>query len=245
VDNALPPGSAEMPRRERPVITILSLLLVFAPVAVAMLRAAATGMDALALAAVPLSCLLAWLALRLRGLGWSDLGLRRGVSLLRLLITVPLATVTLLLLTVVLGSLLAWATGLQPDLSHFAYLRGNLPALLGWLLIVWTVAAFGEEMLLRGFLLNALLDLLRSRAGHAGAWALALMLTAIVTGAAHAYQGIAGVVLSGLIGLGFSLVYLATRRNLWAPILTHGLYDTVGFLVLFANLAATASADAA
>ena len=42
-------------------------------------------------------------------------------------------------------------------------------------------------------------------------------------------------VLTTLIGLGFGLVYFVGQRNLWAPILTHGGYDTVALLVVFSN----------
>jgi membrane protease YdiL (CAAX protease family) len=38
---------------------------------------------------------------------------------------------------------------------------------------------------------------------------------------------------TGISGLVFGVLYLATGRNLWAPILAHGIYDTVGFLLIF------------
>ncbi len=40
---------------------------------------------------------------------------------------------------------------LQPlDISSFEVLRGNVSALLGGLVVVWTVAAFGEELVVAG-----------------------------------------------------------------------------------------------
>jgi membrane protease YdiL (CAAX protease family) len=230
------PMAFATPRGQSSGMIVMSLLVVFLPLPLAMSLAAWTQMDALALAGIPTSLGLAWLALRLRGAGWADVGLRRGVSLVRLLITVPLATIALMVLTILLGSLLASATGQTPDLSRFESLNGNMMALMSWLAIVWTIAAFGEEMLFRGLLLNSLFDLFRTHARRGWAWVLALLLTAAVFGAAHAYQGVAGVLLSGFIGLGFGVVYVTTRRNLWAAILTHGLYDTVGFVILFISL---------
>jgi membrane protease YdiL (CAAX protease family) len=38
---------------------------------------------------------------------------------------------------------------------------------------------------------------------------------------------------TGISGLVFGILYLATKRNLWTAILAHGAYDTVGFLLIF------------
>ena len=45
-------------------------------------------------------------------------------------------------------------TGETADLSSFRSLVGNLPATLGMLALVWTLAAFGEEMAYRGYVLE-------------------------------------------------------------------------------------------
>jgi membrane protease YdiL (CAAX protease family) len=37
-------------------------------------------------------------------------------------------------------------------------------------------------------------------------------------------------------GLVLGLLYLHARRNLWLPILTHGIIDTVGILLIFFKL---------
>ncbi len=43
-------------------------------------------------------------------------------------------------------------------------------------------------------------------------------------------------ILTGIIGFCFGLIYLGSKRNLWPSILTHELYDTVAFLLLFFGL---------
>jgi membrane protease YdiL (CAAX protease family) len=126
--------------------------------------------------------------------------------------------------------------GVAPlDFSQFEFLRGNFAGLVMMLAVAWAVGAFGEE-LLRGVLLNALADLLRPHAGSRLAWAVAILVTSIAFGAGHAYYGVAGAVIAGFLAAGFGLVYLIARRNLWAPILTHGLFDTVGFIALYLML---------
>jgi CAAX protease family protein len=52
-------------------------------------------------------------------------------------------------------------------------------------------------------------------------------------GLAHAYQGVSGMVATGLTGLLFAGVYLATGRNLWAAIIAHGSLDTTGFVLMY------------
>jgi membrane protease YdiL (CAAX protease family) len=101
---------------------------------------------------------------------------------------------------------------------------------LGNLAIVWIFAAFGEEIGYRGYLLTRAADLgNRSRLAYAAA----MIYVAVLFGFGHFYKGPAGVVDSTYSGLVLGGVYLLSGRNLWAPILTHGISDTFAILVLF------------
>jgi len=124
---------------------------------------------------------------------------------------------------------IARVTGKLPDVSLFAPLAGNVHFLLISLAVAWTLAAFGEEFVYRGYLLTRIARVL----GDAPrAWLGALTVTSIVFGAGHAYQGVSGMITAGLGGFAFGLLYLATGRNLWVPVIAHGTMDTVGFLLL-------------
>ena len=68
------------------------------------------------------------------------------------------------------------------------------------------------------------------------AFAVAALLQAGLFGLAHAYQGPAGMVSSGFIGLALAVIYLSTKRNLWIPIFAHGLIDTIGLTLLWAGV---------
>ena len=124
-------------------------------------------------------------------------------------------------------------TGQPIDRSPFDVLRGNVPALIFGLLVVWTLAAFGEELIFRGYLMNTIARILGHRKGS---WVMACLINSILFGLGHTYQGISGVILLGIVGLLYALFYLGSGRNLWVPILIHGLYDTSAFLVIFFNL---------
>ena len=178
--------------------------------------------------------LVAWASLHLRHMRWRDVGLKRPERWLRILGLALLIGVAYQGLDIFLiAPLLQGLTGEVIDLSQFDFLRGNLLALLAFLAASWTVAAFIEEMFFRGYLLNRFMDVTnKERLGVA----LGLIGNALVFGIAHAYQGITGVVDTLLAGLVLSTLYLLTRRNLWLPILTHGVIDTVGFLLIYAGL---------
>jgi hypothetical protein len=91
----------------------------------------------------------------------------------------------------------------------------ELPAFLG----VSLTAGFCEELLFRGFLIWVLQPLV-------GLW-LAAALSALLFGVAHAYQGLAGIIRTGLFGLVFTAIVLLTR-SLWPAIVLHVVVDAIG-----------------
>jgi membrane protease YdiL (CAAX protease family) len=71
-------------------------------------------------------------------------------------------------------------------------------------------------------------------AGDAGyGTILAVVLSVVPFGIAHLYQGWAGVLSTGMMGLCFALIFVRNRTNLWIPILAHGFANTVGVTVIF------------
>ena len=177
----------------------------------------------------PFLFLLAWISLRLRGLRWRDVGLLRFSNWRTTLLLGVGGGILMELIELFLSQpLLIRLTGKQPDLSDFYALRGNLKLTGLALALTWTLAAFGEEMVWRGYLMNRVADLgNRSRL----AWAASLVLVNVGFGFAHSYQGITGIIDEGFMGLLLGLLYLAT--NLSVPIVAHGVADTIDVLLLF------------
>ena len=121
-------------------------------------------------------------------------------------------------------------TGTTQDLSAFADLQGNLPGLLILLALTWSLAAFGEEVVYRGFLQRRVFDLLgTSTLGVA----MAIGFSSILFGVAHMEQGVVGVVLTFLDAVFFSLLKLRYSGNLWASILAHGFSNTLGLVAFY------------
>jgi membrane protease YdiL (CAAX protease family) len=183
-----------------------------------------------------LAVLLATLLLRWRGNSWSRLGFRRPARMgSALLWTVALFLASMLIVPPVVTVISDALNFPAQHLDVFARLRGN-PALYLVLLIPvsWGSAAFGEELICRGFILRRLCDAL---GGGRGAQLGAVLGQAALFGCAHAYLGPRGMLNAGALGLLAGLCYLMNGRNLWPLILAHGLVDTVGMTVLFLGLA--------
>jgi membrane protease YdiL (CAAX protease family) len=61
----------------------------------------------------------------------------------------------------------------------------------------------------------------------------AMVCVAVLFGFGHYYKGPAGVLDSTYSGLVLGTLYLLSGRNLWAPILAHGMSDTFAVLAVY------------
>jgi uncharacterized protein len=167
---------------------------------------------------------------RLRDGGWSGLGFQRPPSWPRV-IAIALGAVVLRLGT---GALIEWALrDVWPPVaapSGADAITGSLRTALLVLLLVWTFAAFGEEIAYRGYLMGRAADV---GGGTPAAWWTAMVLAAVLFGIGHFYKGPTGIIDSGVAGLILGAAYLASGRILWTSVLAHGLIDTVGVVALY------------
>lgn len=170
-----------------------------------------------------------WVVSKIRGSTWSDFGLARPKSWgLTVLMGIGV-TVVMVVLFMLLMPLLTSAFPIpQVDNSRFDILRGNLPNLILNVVAAWFTAAFLEELLWRGYLMNRLVDLQGKKTKLA--WVIALVGSAIIFGLAHAYQGLGGVIKITVVGLLFGAAFLIVRRSLWPVIIMHALLDTISFV---------------
>ncbi|HEY8004901.1 MAG TPA: CPBP family intramembrane glutamic endopeptidase [Phenylobacterium sp.] len=182
---------------------------------------------------VPVLVVLALVSVRLREKRWSALGFRRPSSW-RLVVLLAVGFVVV-----------RWTAGLvlEPIAAHVwppivgpkgvDKIVGNPLAALAALGIVWTFAAFGEEIGYRGYIMKRAAD-----AGGASrvAWVGALAASAVLFGYGHFYKGPAGVLDSGIAGLLMGAVFLLSGRCLWTCILAHWLSDTLAVVLTYFGL---------
>jgi membrane protease YdiL (CAAX protease family) len=171
------------------------------------------------------------LSVRLRDGSWSAIGFKLPESWMRVaLIALGAAAARISLGDFVIEPLTGkfWPAPVVPAMAN--EIAGN-PKVAGLaLLIVWTFAAFGEEISYRGYLLKRGAD---AGGGSTAANWIAMLLVSILFGYGHYYKGTSGVIDSGVAGLILGSAYLLSGRNLWVPILAHGFIDTFGVTAAF------------
>ena len=179
----------------------------------------------------PYIFLLGWASLRLRGMGWKDVGFARPRSwgkafLVGVVVGVSMEGMELF----VTQPLLARWMGKMPDLSDFADMVGNLKMFLLWVVLVWVLGVLGEEIDYRGYLMNRVAGVFRDTKA---AWAVSLILVSVVFGCGHLDQGATGMIENVWNGLLLGALYLACGRNLAVPVIAHAVGDTLDFLLIY------------
>lgn len=157
-------------------------------------------------------------ALRLRGLGWSALGLRPTAwRWLALAVAVALVGFALRL------ALARWMAGTLPDWAAFMrspYGAGDAGLAVTLVLGASTVllTPFAEELFFRGFLFTWM-------TGHRPVW-LAMLVSSAIFGAMHIVPPQA--ISAALMALALSALYWYSR-SLWPAILCHVVGNAIGY----------------
>ena len=171
--------------------------------------------------------------MRVRGVTWKELGLRKpknfgktlGVSSLILVLVI----VSILVFEIVKDNLLL---SISPDtssesaVSKFGDLKGNWPHFFFIILFVW-VESFLEELLDRGFLMNWF-EKLFSKTSFA--IIISVLLQAVIFGFRHSYDLSERSITVGIIGLIMGIAYYTFGRNLWALIIAHCVLNSISMI---------------
>jgi len=161
------------------------------------------------------------------GLNWGTVfsegtGLR-GLGLTKLTPLHLAWAIAFWLAAIVLLGGIAWV------LAQFGY---EIPGEIGLLIpesfggkLVWVAvsitAGFCEEVAFRGYLMTRFRLLFKSNS-----WVVPTILSSVIFGVCHAYQGIAGFILITIYGALFSLLFIRTK-SLWPGIIAHFFQDVM------------------
>ena len=186
---------------------------------------------------------LATLYLHKRGESWRGLGLRRPGGWKSVLLVLPQAALGIVaILGTGVGVTAAgeavglWSTDMPADgiEARWGDIQGNLPVYLLWLALGWISGGLFEELFFRGFMVSRLK---LAFGGSVLASVFAVVLPALVFGYGHFYyQGVRGLVVTGMIGVTLGTLYLLYKRNLWPLILAHGVVDSLAFTAMYLDL---------
>ena len=162
------------------------------------------------------------------GWDWSVMGFGQRITVRTVLIAIALAAVSYLAFGVI-DALLELKYG-AIDLSSVEDIKGNFVGYAVLMIIMWVFAAFGEELLFRGYYMQWTARMFGSTTT---AWLVAAVLTSVYFGVSHSYQGMAGAISVGLGGLFQAMIYFFNRRNLALGALVHGFFDSIGLTLIF------------
>jgi len=170
------------------------------------------------------------LFLNARGIELYELGLRRPVPWPRTLGLALLIAGGVYVASIGVQFVLS-RFGIEANLDDFAIIQGNpLLFLFAITLFTWGSAAFGEEILFRGFIMRNLQALFGdTKTG----WAAANVLQASIFGVFHFNQGLGGVIPVFLVALVFGYAFIRFGKTLWPLIIAHGLVDMVSFTLVY------------
>ena len=173
--------------------------------------------------------LMTFVSLRLRHQGVRSLGWHRTGGTGFVLKMLGFAAVWSLFQLGVTMPVANHVSGKEQDLSDFDGLQGDLGMLLALLALSWTLAAFGEELAYRGYLLTRLREALGG--GRLGL-VIGVLGSSLLFGLGHTEQGLIGVLVVTVDAVAWCLLRLR-YRTVWASALAHGFNNTLGFLAFF------------
>ncbi|MHA7830964.1 MAG: CPBP family intramembrane glutamic endopeptidase [Flagellimonas sp.] len=172
-----------------------------------------------------------------RDITWKDLGavLPKGrKDWLKQIGLGILAIASIFLITMFVLYVLKPTFGLEKAADaadKFRFFLDKPIVLIAYIIIgIWFGAGLGEELLIRGFLLNHLQKVIGD--GKAS-WLLALLTQAVIFGFMHSYQGTMGIVITGLIAFSFGSFYLLAKRKLFPVVFAHAVFDTLTMVGLY------------
>ena len=129
---------------------------------------------------------------------------------------------------VLIEPIVEWATGSRIDLEALADIEGDIGAFLILLVFGLLFGGIVEEVIFRGYVVGWGAALFGANAGPSLA-----LLSAVIFGISHFYQGPAGMISTGMVGLAFGALYLWTNRSLLPVIVAHMTVNAYGITALY------------
>ncbi|HEU5053484.1 MAG TPA: type II CAAX endopeptidase family protein [Hanamia sp.] len=120
-----------------------------------------------------------------------------------------------------------------PDYTEYDFIRKKLSNLILTIIAAWVVGGLYEEIVFRGFIQTTLQHWFQKQ--NHPFW-IAGIITSILFGLYHWQQGIFGMVPAFLGGLLWTFLLYRYKGNLWYPILSHAIYDTVALILIYNNI---------
>lgn len=162
-----------------------------------------------------------------------DIGLRRPTSWMKtIVIGAGLAILILALFLLVVNPIIqGYLPVEEKNLERFTTLKGNTLLYIVGIASAIITAGFGEEIIWRGYILKRLAAVFGN---HNMAWIIALVLTSVLFGCLHFYQGMIGVIQTGITGFLLGVIFMVNgKKSLWINIVAHSVIDIISLTAIY------------
>jgi len=171
--------------------------------------------------------------MRVRGVTWKELGLRKPKSLIKTLlvsVSILVAVIISILIFEIIKDQIPFFTDSEASsesaVSKFGDLKGNFSLFFSIIIFIW-IESFLEELLDRGFLMNWF-ERLFSKSSLATVFA--VLIQAAIFGFRHSYDISERSITVFIIGLIMGIAYMYFGRNLWPLIIAHCILNSMSML---------------
>lgn len=169
-----------------------------------------------------------FIILRKNKYDWTKFGLNKKINRKTIFKSLFIALILVLLFSII-DPVIDYFLGAS-DLSSLEGIKHNLVGYITIMVIMWLFAAFGEELLFRGYYMKGLALFL----GNTNkAWLLSAFISSLYFGLSHSYQGLSGVVSVTLFSLLISMLFYKNKNNLLLLVFIHGIYDSIFITLLY------------
>ena len=183
---------------------------------------------------IPVAVICVFILFRIRKLHIKYLGLFKPESWIK---TIAIGLVVGLLIPVfgiyILGPIRELFGIAQENPEVYKTIEGNNSKLIIFLIVSWTTAGFGEELIFRTFFIGQFSSVFGNAKNR---WMLSLIISCLIFGLLHFNNGVNAIIGTTVNGFNLGMVYLYTNRNIWAPYIAHAVADTVAFLLIYSGL---------
>jgi len=175
--------------------------------------------------------LLVWLVLKHNGETFSDIGLRfksfrsRAALIGSIAAVATLSTMQLLVFPV-LEHFIAFESA---DLGLHDSIKAGKAQLLLFVVLGWLIGGFYEEIVFHGFIFTRLEQMIPGKY----ATLLGFVVSCLLFGAYHLQMGSGGAFNALVVGGVYQGLFLYFKRNLWASIICHGVYNTIVMTLIY------------
>lgn len=174
---------------------------------------------------------LIWVLLKIRRERWASIGFSRPANIgIAVAVGVTAGILTELFAVYITTPRISQFFGAAPTYEDLRGIQDNIGQLAFFIVLSWVLAAFGEEICFRGFLMKRVALVLGE---SQFAWIVSLVATSVLFGWGHTEQGASGWVQEGLSGLLLGILFLANDRKLFVPIVAHGVSNTLAFVLMY------------